>query len=182
MRKELQDKLFAKYPKIFADKDKSAAQTCMCWGICCGDGWYYLLDNLCGAIQHHIDNPRWIPKHPRLQKVFHFAYTHGWVFRKLFGRWYFNSKLLQFRPPTDAEKTPQLVADQVKEKFAGLRFYYHGGDEYTGAFVELTERLSYTLCEECGLPGKVYTDGWNRVLCDEHAKQQGRTRKEEDSE
>lgn len=24
--------------------------TCMCWGIDCGDGWYWLIDNLCDYI------------------------------------------------------------------------------------------------------------------------------------
>ena len=27
----------------------------MCWGFCCGDGWYQILDSLCDQIQHHID-------------------------------------------------------------------------------------------------------------------------------
>jgi hypothetical protein len=30
--------------------------TCMCWGITCGDGWYFLLDQLCDSIQSYIDN------------------------------------------------------------------------------------------------------------------------------
>lgn len=55
MRQELQQKLFDKYPKIFADKDKSIQETAMCWGIECGDGWYRLLDSLCDCIQQYID-------------------------------------------------------------------------------------------------------------------------------
>ena len=30
-------------------------QTCMCWGIDCGDGWYWLIDRLCAAIQGYVD-------------------------------------------------------------------------------------------------------------------------------
>lgn len=60
MTEELENKLYAKYPKIFVNKDKSMMETCMCWGIECGDGWYWLLDNLCGSIQWRIDNPPWI--------------------------------------------------------------------------------------------------------------------------
>jgi hypothetical protein len=56
MKKELQDKLFAKYPKIFRQKDLSMKETCMCWGIETGNGWYWLIDNLCSFIQSHIDN------------------------------------------------------------------------------------------------------------------------------
>jgi hypothetical protein len=56
MKKELEEKLFQKYPKIFAQKDLSMSQTCMCWGIDTGDGWYNLLDVLCNNIQSHLDN------------------------------------------------------------------------------------------------------------------------------
>ena len=56
MRFELEKILFTKYPKIFEQKDNSMDRTCMCWGIECGDGWYELIDDLCGTIQHYIDS------------------------------------------------------------------------------------------------------------------------------
>lgn len=56
MRKKLQHKLFEKYPKIFRQKDLSMSQTCMCWGIACGDGWYNLLNSLCYCVQSFINN------------------------------------------------------------------------------------------------------------------------------
>ena len=55
MKAELQKKLFDKYPKIFVQKDLPMIQTCMCWGIDCGDGWYWLIDQLCGQLQWDID-------------------------------------------------------------------------------------------------------------------------------
>jgi len=55
MKIELQNQLFAKYPKIFRQKDESMQVTCMCWGIDTGDGWYDLLDELCGKLQKYID-------------------------------------------------------------------------------------------------------------------------------
>lgn len=55
MKKELQDKLFKKYPKIFRDRNKSPRDTCMCWGIETGDGWYWLIDMLCKQLQFDID-------------------------------------------------------------------------------------------------------------------------------
>jgi len=30
-------------------------QSCMAWGICTGDGWYWLIDNLCLQLQHDTD-------------------------------------------------------------------------------------------------------------------------------
>jgi hypothetical protein len=56
MKKELQDYLYKKYPKLFIQKDLPMTKTCMCWGICFEKGWFRLLDILCGQIQHIIDN------------------------------------------------------------------------------------------------------------------------------
>jgi hypothetical protein len=66
MKKELQEKLFTKYPKIFVQKDLPKDQTCMCWGICCDDGWYWLIDMLCGCIQSYFDNNK---KHLKISQV-----------------------------------------------------------------------------------------------------------------
>ena len=55
MKKELQDQLFNKYPKLFAQKDLPYTQTCMCWGLDVGDGWYDIIDTACSVIQNHLD-------------------------------------------------------------------------------------------------------------------------------
>ena len=52
----IQNKLFEKYPKIFKQKDLPMTQTCMCWGIDCNNGWYWLIDKLCEKLQYDIDN------------------------------------------------------------------------------------------------------------------------------
>lgn len=54
MNIKLQKRLFRKYPKLFKQKDLSMDKTCMCWGLKTGDGWYFLIDSLCAAIQHRI--------------------------------------------------------------------------------------------------------------------------------
>ena len=54
MNKNLEAKLFDKYPKIFRQKDLPMQQTCMCCGITCGDGWYTIIDRLCHQIQWHV--------------------------------------------------------------------------------------------------------------------------------
>ncbi len=56
MKTKLDEQLVKKYPKIFADRYKDMKETCMCWGFECGDGWYWLIDNLCNSIQSYIDN------------------------------------------------------------------------------------------------------------------------------
>lgn len=55
MREELDKALCEKYPKIFRDRNAPMNQTAMCWGFP-GDGWYHILDMLCGAIQDRCDN------------------------------------------------------------------------------------------------------------------------------
>lgn len=56
MNLELENKLFNKYPKIFVGKDLPIDESLMSFGIECGDGWYWLIDNLCESIQNYIDN------------------------------------------------------------------------------------------------------------------------------
>ena len=56
MKKELEQQLYEKYPKKFADKDKNMQESCMCWGIECPDSWYWLLSQFCGSIQSFIDS------------------------------------------------------------------------------------------------------------------------------
>jgi len=55
MKKELQESLFQKYPKIFVQRQLPMSQTCMCWGIECGDGWFKLLDTLCNHLTFNIE-------------------------------------------------------------------------------------------------------------------------------
>ena len=56
MKKELEDKLFAKYSKIFGQRKLPMTQTCMCWGIDTGDGWYKIIDLLCELLQWDTDH------------------------------------------------------------------------------------------------------------------------------
>ena len=55
MNQELDEKLCAKYPKIFVNRHGDMKETLMCWGFECGDGWFNIIDQLCANIQHHID-------------------------------------------------------------------------------------------------------------------------------
>ena len=66
------------------------------------------------------------------------------------------------------KECPQVVVEQIKEKFGTLRFYYQGGDEFVSGAVWLAESLSGNMCEECGAPGKRTQGGWVRTLCDFH--------------
>lgn len=69
------------------------------------------------------------------------------------------------------EEVPQVVAEQVKEKFGTLSFYNRGGDDYTDGMVVMAEAMSAITCEVCGNPGKIRSGGWIRTLCNEHHKE-----------
>ena len=96
---------------------------------------------------------------------------------------------------------PQVIADQVKSKFAGLRFYAHTEDtpqiaairekdnekanqihaefnRYLDGAIGVAESLSMMTCEETGRPGQLVhrngsPHGWMKTLCPEEAIKQG---------
>lgn len=125
-------------------------ETCMCWGFSHGDGWFHLLDALCGEIQHHIDqHNKWVEE-------------YGKEFAEQ------DAKEGKAADPRNTTLIPQVVATQVKEKFGGLRFYYSGGDERIEGIVQFAESLSYNICEECGLFDRTVarnSSGWIRTTC-----------------
>lgn len=55
MKQELDEQLCKSYPKMMVNRNLPMTETCMCWGFECGDGWFNILNQLMGNIQHHID-------------------------------------------------------------------------------------------------------------------------------
>jgi hypothetical protein len=70
-------------------------------------------------------------------------------------------------------KGMKFKAEQIKEKWGGLRFYYSGGDENISNLISLMEHTSYQICEECGLQfdtvlstsDETGSGGYIRTLC-----------------
>lgn len=62
MKQELQKELFRRFPYLYADRTKPMTQTCMCWGIDCGDGWYKLIYDLSEKLDKLI--AQFIKDHP----------------------------------------------------------------------------------------------------------------------
>ena len=62
---------------------------------------------------------------------------------------------------------PPPVFDQIKEKYGGLRIYYHGGpaDDSVQDIVDKAERQSLRTCEVCGAAGAPNYMGWISTLC-----------------
>jgi hypothetical protein len=190
MKQELDEKLCAAYPKLFVNRNADMRTTAMCWGFDCGDGWYNIINNLCGNIQHHID---WtvrsaqidIEYNERLAKMkagdfedFE-RYSQAWSADY---REQVRERMLAEEPRKVREVCPQVTVDQVKEKFGTLRFYYTGGDDYISGLASMAESMSGCTCEECGAPGKRVGGGWITTLCEKHAEERGIVYKDNESD
>lgn len=185
MNQELQEKLYKKYPKLFAQKDLSMRHTAMCWGIECGSGWYSIIDKACRLIQWRIDQSR-------KSKVFALAYNRR-LQKAINGntrdleRYYedlFKDKSQipekvkeevenkRFRPVEPA--LPQIQFTQIKEKFGTLRIYTNHCNDYVDGVVAMAESMSAVTCEVCGVPGRSTAGGWIETLCNRCARKSGR--------
>lgn len=167
MNPKLDSLLCQKYPKIFANRHSPITQSCMGWGFEVDDGWFHLLDTLCSAIQSHIDHTNTRREEAIKDNA---AIDEGRISDLPF--WKRTNPPVRVAVP---EEVSQVVADQVKEKYGGLRFYYTGGDDTIRNYIDFAEQMSYKVCEHCGAPGILYTDGWHKVYCDTHAKKENRT-------
>lgn len=178
MKPELQQKLFKKYPKIFRQKDLPMTETAMCWGIDCGDGWYWLIDNLCHSIQSYCDSKN---SGINIRNNIRKEWWQGWNTEQ-FG-WKSCCHFWKRFKERNIEDLPiQVEAVQVKEKYGGLRFYIvgcHPMDNDIFGMIHLAEEMSYNICEKCGSTENVIqTDlGWIRSLCPKcmkkHKKNEG---------
>lgn len=139
MKEELELELVKKYPKILKDYRGDMMQTCMAWGMECGDGWYNLLEECFKKLQYFCD----------------LASKDG--------------------------KEVQVIADQIKEKYGTLRFYYHVTGDATNTECDIiddivteADRKSKYTCEETGEDGTVCHQGsWLKTLCYKEARKQG---------
>lgn len=185
---ELLDKhLCEKYPKIFSERNLSPQDTCMCWGLSVGQGWYSLIDILCNRIQNHIDDPPYIRKtgwrllKARLEECWNWTVWSKAIYPFVknfpineYSRYsrYWCFHVNDYEKPPEGF-VPQVVFQQVKEKLSGLRIYASGGDAYTRALISFSESISYRVCEVCGkMDDSVGRNrkGWITTTCEEHAK------------
>ena len=113
-------------------------------GFATGSGWYPLIETLCANIQSHAD---W--RNDQRKRLLE------------------NNKYVHPIP----EAVPQVVVEQIKEKFGTLRFYYDGGDEVISGMVSMAEAMSGNICETCGDKGEHRSGGWIRTLCDKHEEE-----------
>ena len=186
MKKELDEALVAKYPKIFKFRHAPMTHTAMCWGFDCGDGWYNIVDALCSNIQHHVDNKRKDrAKALRFNRALkralagdvrplqmHFSFGKH-AEPTSYGIDYANKAIESGEFKKVPPRMPYITASQVKEKFGGLRFYTNGYTDVIQGMISMAESMSYRTCEVCGSPGRSNNYGWISTLCDTHRLERG---------
>lgn len=165
MNPKLDKQLCDKYPKIFADRYKTPRDSCIAFGIECGDGWYYIIDSLCCAMSRMWTTSIQIDAEDAVKLAVEESSIGGY-FLKI--------------------PAPQVIATQVKEKFATLRFYYKLDVEpnikellksnkypdlekimdryysYFDGMVHMAESMSARTCELSGQDGEMHVSGGNR--------------------
>ncbi len=134
------ENLAKKYPDLFHKAETDYFGT--------GAGWANILDVLCGHISHRATQARYRLQYAKEKKQ--------------------EDQYEQLEKDlADAiEELPVIM--QVKEKFGGLRFYVHNGNEKIRNYISFAEAMSGCTCEECGAPGEPRNDGWVKVLCTKH--------------
>jgi RNA polymerase-binding transcription factor DksA len=138
MKKELQDKLFSKYPEIFRERKLPMSKTCMCWGIDTGDGWYDLIENLCKNIEEIKE------EFPNIDII-------ATQVKEKFGglRFYYRTEIKN-----------NIDRDNLNDEYKEM-------EDKLDKAVEKAEQKSYKTCEVCGSTKNVsQTKGWISTLCD----------------
>jgi len=182
MKEELQLELVKKYPELLTDFRGDPKQTCMAWGIECGDGWFKILDHLFSYLNSLMKTNLVI------------SYTKDYRDEHKNDKDYYeNHYSIRIKPP-------QLTIDQVKEKYGTLTVYYHANfedledlseeilniidrEEYDKKIKRFYDKVDFAIsyaeyqssitCEDTGKDGKLYTRGWHRTMCDEVAIEMG---------
>jgi hypothetical protein len=132
--------LASKYPELIGNSHFG--------GFCVGEGWFNIIDRLCGMIYHqvkqHNDDVAY-----RMSKV-----IPGTVVE------HDDDDYIMWEMPK---------IRQVKEKFGTLRFYMDTNIKRFRHYVDFAEVMSAVTCDECGAPGSVRNStSWVHVMCDEH--------------
>ena len=164
-------KMAEKYPRYVGEGKRFG-------GFAIGEGWYHIIEQLIAEIDHYTKWKRNMRAYDLLQ---HRAMMKG---RDALLKFITRGKAVPSEWDEDRADdimnnlgrkiTPRvewIVIDQVKEKFGGLRFYYHGGDEQIHGMVRMAELWAGQTCENCGNKGQRRQGGWVRTLCDKHEQE-----------
>ena len=158
MNKDLEMKLVRNYPIIFSQYGGDKRQTCMSWGMSCGNGWYNLINNLCEDVTTTIGNKN-------------IKIIAAQVKEKFGGlRFYYDIDA----PDTFVSKIDYIVSNAMFKIRLGKLYwriqdfrkkFYRTTLEKIEDIISNAEHKSYKICEICGEPGKTRGQGWVTTQC-----------------
>jgi len=64
------DLLYQSYPELFKDKDLGIHQSCMAWGVECGEGWFDLIKGVCFKIKNIIEGTSFTIRFTQIKEKF----------------------------------------------------------------------------------------------------------------
>ena len=145
--------LIEKYPKIFQDYEGNPGR-CNWYGV--PKGWLPIVDKLCYVIQQYCDSPTSVPNPDYVEGSTYESEdttTHRYI----------------------SVDRPQVRCIQMKEKFAGLRFYVEDADSFVYGLIRFAEHLCSNTCESCSTEENLgFTKGWITVRCKKCADEAGK--------
>lgn len=180
---EVFEKKLDKYPKLFEQRNWSMMETCMCWGIDCGSGWFTIIDKACANIQQHVNSHRQMRASAlRYNRALKYAIAGNkqYLFN-FYKNLYKDTSIIDARIAEEVkqakfrhvpEHMPQIQFTQIKEKFGGLRLYTNYSDAYIDGVISMASSMSESTCETCGQPGKMRGKGWYYTACDLDSKEE----------
>lgn len=136
-----------------------------------GDGWFQIIDDLCGRIYAHS------------------RYYENIVADIISGNYEDEDHAhlqasMELNLEEERKKIPVLL--QAKEKFGGLRFYIGPAEDKVHAWIQYAEYLASKTCEKCGSRENVSRRGsWIKNYCETHhleAEAERRARYGDDAE
>lgn len=146
-----------RFPILFQNKDKSDREICMCRGIECPKGWYYILEQLCTELEY--SNLESVAK-------WGMAIVAEQVKEK-FGtlRFYFDVRNVDINGKINFEHKNEIL-DDVHSKIVHDHLYM-----FAQNLIEEAEHMTEETCADCGEPltsdNKVETKGWISYICKE---------------
>ena len=162
MSPELEKQLIEKYPGLFRDVNRSPKESLMCFGCEHRDGWYNILDNLCGYLTSLQKNRTFFLSLKDGEFIdFHCPDITFMQIKEKYGtlRVYWHFKEIENYEELKAKLVKPEQLDEHIERYSNI----------IESTIEFCEYLSSKTCEVTGKPGKLYSKGWCVTLCKEEA-------------
>ena len=166
----LQKQLFQKHSKFFDVGERNKLPMPIDFGIECGNGWFFIIDDLLSTIDDYIthNNKQSVIKSKFLRSFFN-KYSNFFIWlehyrsgRKL-KRFIFNKIVPKFKKSTN---TIDFKVLQIKEKYGVLTVYSSYEDDVILNVINYSAKISSSVCEYCGSTINVgKTSPWIITCC-----------------